>query len=74
MAIINKEIKTEGGVTFYEISNNLSEYYYCLHSPNFVIYKTIDPIIGKTKTKEDIFGADTLEELNTEIIRLGLTE
>jgi len=74
MAIINKIIKTEGGISFYEIYNNGLDYLFCTHSPDFVIYKTTEPIVGKTQTRDNIFGADTLNELNEEIIRLGLME
>jgi len=73
MAIINKVIKTEGDTSFYEIYNNGFDYYYCIHSTIFVIFKTEEPVNGRTQTREDIFGADTLQELNGEIIRLGLT-
>lgn len=79
MAIIkSKEIDlgTEAGAAYDGVKANRvssdNEYYYCTNNNGKVIKKSEEPVTGNTDFILGIFGADTLEELDAEILKLGL--
>ena len=71
MGIINKKIVTEYGLTFNRIESS-NPYFFCTHNTTNVLIKTAYLVSGKTDTLDDIFGADTYEEMLDEIKKLGL--
>ena len=71
--IINSTQVNENGIGFNQITH-VSEYYYCAHDGVNVLIKTDEPVNGKTETQLQIFGSDTLENLQTEITNLGLID
>jgi hypothetical protein len=74
MAIIQPIHKTVNGITFNSIIREIP-FYYCTHSSAFWISKSQDTTDTTTsiESKLDMFGADTFAELESEIIRLNLT-
>jgi hypothetical protein len=67
MIIESVEI-TENGVTFNQVSNGSNEYFYCTYSGNTCLAMPDFASCGKTETKSSIFGADTFNELQAEMI------
>ena len=74
MAIIESTIVEIEGVECNQVYNAGNEYFYCAHSTKFILIKSDEdsPVEAPTDTLSDIFGAETYEELNAEIERLGL--
>jgi hypothetical protein len=74
MAIIQPTHRTVDGVTFNSIIRDIP-FYYCTHSSAFWINKSDneDDTTTSIEGKLDMFGSDTLVELESEIIRLNLT-
>jgi hypothetical protein len=74
MAIIQPTHRTVDGITFNSIIRE-TPFFYCTHSSSFWINKSADEDDTTTsiESKLDMFGADTFAELESEIIRLNLT-
>lgn len=76
--IINSTVPE--GKSYNNISNNGNDFYYCVYFDNLVIKDKSpenSPTSGNTasvSTINNVFGADTFEELESEITRLSLTE
>jgi hypothetical protein len=72
MIIASTEI-TENGLTFNQLTH-ADPYYFCVHNGTVRISMTEEgpPASGKTSTLNDIFGADTYENLITEMERLEI--
>ena len=71
--IINSTEIDNDGVSFNRLTHT-GEYYYCAHNGINVLVKTKTPTNGKTDTQLQLFGADTLENLQSEITNLGLVD
>ena len=72
MPIINS-IKSELNETpCNKLSNGAKPYYWCTHSSDFIIVRMDQEITGNTFSLNNIFAADTLEELDAEILKKEL--
>ena len=70
--IIQPEKYTIDGITINELTNS-NPYYYCAYDNDNNIVTVMDIAVkGVTGTMSNIFGSETIEELEEEIERLGL--
>ena len=62
------------GVQCNEVYNDGNDYYFCTYSDSSVLFKSEEPVKGRTKTKKNIFAYDTLQEIDNRILELELIQ